>query len=123
MYWKKKLKYKLIPLEDPEWPARGYEINSEKRVVKLFLVNVGLQNIPLEILDLEHLEYLDISGNKLKYIPNDLTKLKEVRYLNLSDNSIHHLPVSLKNFSKIEYLGLSGNNFSKLPNQLFELKI
>ncbi|XP_028081563.1 receptor-like protein EIX1 [Camellia sinensis] len=87
-------------------------------VVKLDLHNpifggnkLGGQVSP-SLLDLNHLHYLDLSGNNIQ-ISNSLGSLKSLRYLDLSwsifDATIPH---NLGNLSRLQYLNLSNNGLS-----------
>ncbi|WMV11949.1 hypothetical protein MTR67_005334 [Solanum verrucosum] len=63
-------------------------------------------NISFDLLDLHHLEYLDLGGNDFQGLttPNFLSSLKKLQYLNLSFSSLIGVPPSLGNLSNLQYL-------------------
>lgn len=81
-----------------------------------------LQNNLLSVLEkggklneLEALEVLDISHNKLHHLPDAINKLKRLRVLRVTHNKLKTLPTSLSELSKLQELYLSSNRFSKVP--------
>ncbi|XP_047475347.1 E3 ubiquitin-protein ligase LRSAM1-like [Penaeus chinensis] len=71
--------------------------------------------------ELEAIEYLDLSNNKLSHLPDDIHKLKKLKVLKLGTNKLKHLPSSMADLSRLQELDLSTNKFSKVPTSVCAL--
>ncbi|XAR53563.1 Non-specific serine/threonine protein kinase [Bertholletia excelsa] len=82
-----------------------------------FSFNVGYKylkgNLSPSLLELQHLKYLDLSGNQfMKSIPKFLGSFPRLQYLNLSFAGFSGpIPNEFQNLSKLQYLDLSSNFF------------
>ena len=54
------------------------QFNDEYQCIHLDLYNEELTEIPEEVLELKHLEFLDLNFNKLTYIPDELSYIDEL---------------------------------------------
>lgn len=70
--------------------------------------------------ELGHLEYLDLSGNRLFSLPPDLFERWNLRFLGLNDTGMQSWPIGLGNraLSRIAQVGLEGNALTSLPVEL-----
>ena len=70
--------------------------------------------IPAELANLAHLQYLNLKGNQLSgMIPIELGKIPNLRSLNLSDNQLSgEIPAELGNLPNLFLLFLQGNQLS-----------
>ncbi|KAJ8529507.1 hypothetical protein K7X08_036342 [Anisodus acutangulus] len=70
-------------------------------------------NISPALLDLQHLEYLDLGGNDFQGLatPNFLGSLLKLQYLNLSHSSLVGIPPSFGNLSRLQYLSLRSYSY------------
>ena len=91
------------------------------RKTKLELNDWGLTSFPVEILECDWLEELNLSDNRIKVIPEGIGALKSLRSLNLNNNSIKKIPIGINKLSNLKQLGLHYNDISRLPEELFEL--
>ena len=80
--------------------------------------------IPAELANLAHLQYLNLKGNQLSgMIPIELGKIPNLRSLDLSDNQLSgEIPAELGNLPTLEDLDLSDNQLSgEIPAELANL--
>ncbi|XP_028118871.1 receptor-like protein EIX2 [Camellia sinensis] len=78
-----------------------------------FQMNQLRGQISPSLLDLNHLNYLDLSMNSFYGpLPSSLGRLSYLRVLYTGDNQLNgSIPISLGQLSKLEYLDLSNNSF------------
>ncbi len=81
-----------------------------------------IEEIPDWINELENLEELDLSNNKISYVPNVIGKLKNLKKLYLHDNMIMFVDTDLVFLCKLEVLWICWNNFSVLDDYIENLK-
>lgn len=85
-----------------------------KKSGTLDLSQHGLQQIPVELFELVHLERLELNDNDLQSIPfHHLSKLRRLKHLNLRNNKIEELDFG-EDVLSIEWLDISNNNLSFL---------
>ena len=80
--------------------------------------------IPAELANLAHLQYLNLNGNQLSgMIPIELGKIPNLRSLDLSDNQLSgEIPAELGNLPNLEDLDLSDNQLGgEIPAELGNL--
>ncbi|MCX6987716.1 MAG: leucine-rich repeat domain-containing protein [Chlamydiae bacterium] len=81
-----------------------------------------LKMLPTQfLLNLTHLNHLDLSGCALKVLPDTISKLKNLRHLNLSGNELRSLPDSIGSLANLEGLFVSNNQLQALPDTIGEL--
>lgn len=74
------------------------------------------------ILNLTHLQKLDLSRNKIKEIPNSIDKLSKLKYLLLNRNEISSLPESIGNLRNLKELYLNENRLHSFPKSIEHLE-
>jgi Leucine-rich repeat (LRR) protein len=70
----------------------------------------------------ESVEYLDLSGKKLKEFPAELRRFSNLVYLDLSSNQIKEIPIWIAELQKIRFLNISRNNIKLIPAELAGLE-
>ena len=131
-----KPKTKLVIKSRTEYPIKGFPDSLES----LQAVAISLNRVDLRILQLKHLQYLDLSNNAVKSIPegmkdmhllelrlagNKITEFAEVlcsgelseslRLLDLARNALTFLPHKFPSFKKLVQLKLDCNELQILP--------
>jgi Leucine-rich repeat (LRR) protein len=78
-----------------------------------------LTELPVELpLRLPHLNYLNLSYNKLAALPESFSLLFHLKTLLLSHNLIQRLPASFIHLVKLEKLDISHNSLRELPEEI-----
>ncbi len=80
-----------------------------------------LPHIPAEVFELEHLEVLNLRGNRLTTVPNVITQLHSLTSIDLSDNKLTTLPDAIAQLSNLMWLNLSENELIVVPDAIGRL--
>ena len=103
----------------------GVTTDAAGRVIELRLRSNGLSGpIPIEISELNHLEWLDLAENQLYGgIPSEFAGLSELRVLNLFGNQLSEtIPPELGDLGRLARLNLAWNEFTgDIPEELANL--
>lgn len=76
----------------------------------------------LELAQMEHLEYLDLSYNPLGATP-DVSQMPELKTLLLNDTGITELPPGLFQFADMDSVDLSSNAITHIPADILEMPL
>ncbi|MBW4453110.1 MAG: leucine-rich repeat domain-containing protein [Nostoc indistinguendum CM1-VF10] len=77
-----------------------------------------LTDIPIEVFELEWLEVLDLSHNRLTTLPKDITRLQQLTSLDLTDNQLTTLPEAITRLQQLTSLDLTDNPIEKPPLEI-----
>jgi Leucine-rich repeat (LRR) protein len=92
-------------------------------LIVLSLVNVGLEEVPLEVSGLINLKRLYLQKNLLTSIPDDMCSVSQLTDLNISRNKfVGDIPAVVLGFKDLAYLDLSFNRFGAIPTTIMQLK-
>ena len=96
----------------PEFQAKIKEAK-EKQLKELDLSNrhytsdaEKLTAIPPEIFEMQQLESLDLSWNRITEIPREIARLENLKSLNLMGNKLIEIPELIANLPNLIFLGL-----------------
>ncbi|CAF0939321.1 unnamed protein product [Brachionus calyciflorus] len=94
----------------------AFEKESFKHIVFMDLSSNKLQKINTNIFkNLEVLEKLNLSNNKIALTENNFQHLKSLKSLDLSGNQLQYIhPNVFNSLNRLEYLDLSNNNLEKV---------
>lgn len=96
-------------------------IGSCKKLVHLTGNASKIQGLPSEIGDCKFLKYINLGHNSLTKIPEEIGNLP-LEFLVLSGNKIKQLPKSLSKLENLWYLSLAKNNLSSFPDEILSLE-
>lgn len=109
----------------PQWAQQRIEEAKRKGLTELDLNGLNqddkLTSIPLEIMYLSNLKWLDCHANQLTYIPNAIAQLTNLQYLDLGDNQLESIPIAIAQLTELQILGLWNNLFSVIPESIHQL--
>jgi internalin A len=120
----KKLGRKFEPIFSEEqfpYPMQ-YEVNDAEEVIKLRLCRLELQKVPIDILQLDNLQWLDLSLNRLTTWPVEMAQLQSLQLLSLADNQLTKWPVEMAQLQSLQLLNLSYNQLTTWPVQMTQLQ-
>jgi parallel beta-helix repeat protein len=99
----------------------GITCDGSDHVIKIELVNNLVGTIPLTLVNLTNLQYLQLNSNQLSGgIPTELGALTNLQYLYLGINQLTgSIPTELGALTNLQYLQLNGNQLSGgIPTEL-----
>jgi Leucine-rich repeat (LRR) protein len=94
---------------------------TSKQLVHVGLNNIGLQDVPAWLFELNRLKYLSLAGNKISALPTDLSGLNQLEALHLEDNFLPSLPQGIHFPGTLTTINLSDNQLTKVPIELADL--
>jgi Leucine-rich repeat (LRR) protein len=106
-------------------------ITKLKKLQALAIVNVKVEELPENFVQLNDLQYLQISYsgptnghkiNRLKKLPNNISKLKNLKALRLENTNLRTLPIEICELNNI-CLVIKENRMDSLPNCLCNLNV
>ncbi|ANB15511.1 adenylate cyclase [Sugiyamaella lignohabitans] len=92
------------------------------------LTHLDLSNNLLITLDnidfgqLQHLQSLNLQGNRLTNLPDNISKLEQLKVLNMSSNNLTHVNPALCRIESLIELDFSFNRIEELPDEIGQLK-
>ncbi|XP_078273445.1 leucine-rich repeat-containing protein 10 [Rhinoraja longicauda] len=91
-------------------------------LVKLYLSNNNLRNLPPELHLLSCLQILALDFNHFKEVPQVICRLRQLSCLYLGNNYLSDLPAELSALPELKTLWIEGNCFDQVPRVVSELK-
>lgn len=88
---------------------------------ELSLQECGLESVTENIVNLNHLEYINLSRNNIAKLPDFLGSMNNLEIFDLSYNQLSELPPSIKDLKKLQELNLIENKFTSFPDVLLEM--
>jgi len=86
----------------------GYKAEN-KRVIELYLPNLGLSTVPEDIGKMDYLKILDLESNNLSSLPESIGNLKSLVLLNISKNKFNTIPSELWQLKDVKIIQLNDN--------------
>ncbi len=95
----------------------------EPRSVRfLNLTSARIEEFPLGIFELVHLESLNLRKNQIRTVPPAIGRLHNLKVLKLSRNQIEQLPEEIGRLKSLEELHISRNQIGSLPPKFWNLQ-
>lgn len=93
--------------------------NDGLHFVTLNMYNMGLETIPDSLGQLNYLEELYLSKNKLSELPTSVGELSDLRILDVTENNLISLPIELTECKELILMKISWNpNLNSIPEAL-----
>eukprot|EP00960_Hanusia_phi_P072776 767876-Hanusia_phi.AAC.5 len=89
-----------------------------RRSNKFVASNLGMQDLPNQLVALTWLDSLDLSRNELLDLNTIVCTLTLLRNLDISDNKLVTLPDDIGNLTNLRHLNISDNRIRRLPLRL-----
>lgn len=109
--------YFYTPIED--LPKAIESLPNLKEVILPTGHELSVTRFLENLADIEHVESLDLSNERLDRVPYDIVRLKDLKRLSLSNNNLESIPLFLRNVKKLEILDISKNNIASLPTEIW----
>ncbi|XP_016117635.1 leucine-rich repeat-containing protein 10-like [Sinocyclocheilus grahami] len=90
-------------------------------LVKLYLSDNHLSNLPPELRNLQKLQLLALDFNCFEELPLVICSLVQLNILYLGNNRLYRLPKELRHLTELKTLWLETNCFTKFPRVICEL--
>ncbi|XP_077848442.1 leucine-rich repeat-containing protein 2 isoform X4 [Macaca mulatta] len=95
-----------------------FELSNLKQVTFVDISANKFSSVPICVLRMSNLQWLDISNNNLIDLPQDIDRLEELQSFLLYKNKLTYLPYSMLNLKKLTLLVVSGDHLVELPTAL-----
>ena len=93
-------------------------INGDLKGATSVKISQNLEYFPDELFDLvDTLEYLDLSGNKLRDLPHDFDRFKQLKVFFASDNLFTVYPSVLGRCNELDIVGFKSNIITHVPDE------
>ena len=103
------------------------KIKSSPKIKDLLIFKTKLKNIPKWSYELEHLEHLNVSDNKIENISEEIGRLNLLKRIILDNNKLKTLPAAFYRLSDLHHISIDNNPLEELEKenlrQLFSLTI
>ncbi|MFX1451966.1 MAG: leucine-rich repeat domain-containing protein, partial [Promethearchaeota archaeon] len=98
-------------------------IGNLEKLENLYLTENRLSNLPTSIGNLKNLQVLELGDNHLNELPIEIGNLRNLKELNLDHNVIQYLPETISKLEKLEILSIWGNQLRNLPKNMNEMHL
>ena len=88
---------------------RNFSVSKMRRLNYLNASRNALENLPLGVCNLPHLEVLKLNTNRISYVSQDIVLLKRLRTLDLGHNKLTSLPHVINELENLETFNVQGN--------------
>ncbi|XP_075062088.1 leucine-rich repeat-containing protein 10 [Mixophyes fleayi] len=114
---------KMVDLSSMQLRRFPLRVCAFKELVKLYLSDNNLNNLPPELELLQNLQILALDFNNFKVLPLVVCSLKQLSILYLGNNHIRDLPQELNFLKNLQTLWIESNYLTHLPAVICELTL
>ncbi|KAM5171418.1 leucine-rich repeat-containing protein 10 [Mantella aurantiaca] len=114
---------KMVDLSSMQIRRFPLRVCAFTELVKLYLSDNNLANLPPELELLQNLQILALDFNSFKVLPLVVCSLKQLSILYLGNNHINDLPPQLSCLKNLHTLWIEANYFTNLPVAICELPL
>ena len=82
----------------------------------------NLSTLPAELASLELLQSIELHENRITSLPAEIFSLKNLRVFDIANNKLKEIPSDIGKLTSLLSLALSGNGLNKLPEELGNLR-
>lgn len=104
-----------------KWSTFGFTAR-DYHVTGIGMFSKGLPSLPDGLWDLERLERLWLTGNRLSPFPEDVRRLRSLRQLSLNMNGLTELPEGIWELDGMEYICFWRNQVAEISEDLGRLR-
>lgn len=112
----------IFRLKNLRWLDLGWKDKKKHKRSGYGKLKNHLKALPAKIAALKHLEYLDLSYNRLTKLPAEIGLMQKLKYLKLGWNNLLALPKETGCLSSLTALHLTKNRLTGLPKEIAALK-
>ncbi len=102
--------------------AVGYAFDETKRVIGLALSERAVETVHAILFQLQSLQTLYLSFNRLTSLPPEIAQLRSLQTLYLHSNRLTSLPPEIAQLRSLQTLDLSFNRLTSLPPEIAQLR-
>ncbi|XP_030070120.1 leucine-rich repeat-containing protein 10 [Microcaecilia unicolor] len=114
---------KMVDLSGNQLRRFPLKVCAFTELVKLYLSDNNLSNLPPELQLLQNLQILALDFNNFKSLPLAVCSLKQLSILYLGNNRLHELPSELSLLQNLKTLWIEFNYLTNLPEVICELSL
>ncbi|XP_018431843.1 PREDICTED: leucine-rich repeat-containing protein 10 [Nanorana parkeri] len=114
---------KMVDLSSMQLRRFPLRVCAFTELVKLYLSDNNLNNLPPELELLQNLQILALDFNNFKILPPVVCSLKQLSILYLGNNRLKDLPQELSFLKNLHTLWIEANYFENLPVVICELPL
>ena len=105
-----------------EWSDKLTKWSNFTKIEILLLIELGLEEVPLEISKCTTLKQLNMRNNQLTELPSELSVLTKLEGFHLANNQLTEIPDWIGKFKNLEHLHVDGNPIDSKKIETFQKK-
>jgi len=95
-------------------------LNSKGRLYRIDMDDFGLNFFPMDVLNFNYLEDINLSFNNIRAIPKQIEKLENLVSIFVESSNLVEIPDEILKLEKLEYALFEGNILNKKSRRVLE---